>query len=239
MSSIDNISKSFAETLAKSDLSSLVQNSAEIGIDTLMKDGIAKDIPIVGTVVELIKTTQNISNWLFLKKIIAFLKNIDDIDIIKREEMITKIDNDPKYRKKVGDQLLFIIDSCEDDIKSEYIAILFRAFITEMPLIYISNCHSKVTYNDFIKGSSIINRLTTSDFDRFVKQKIIYVDDSEYIGVGLAYIITSEVKIMQNEYDRFDGDTELAFKASGGDVNTEITEIGKILKCVFNSLKQK
>ena len=221
MINIDNVSQSFKSTLVDSDLSSLVKDGAEYGIDSLINDGIVKDIPIIGTFVGLINTTQNISTWLFLKKIIAFLRELDGVDKSKRERMINKIDSSKKYRKKVGDQLLFILDSCEDDIKAEYIAYLFKAYIKE-----------EVSYDKFIKGSAIINRLTTADFDKFINHIIIDIEDTEFIGVGLAYTYTSEINVDDNEDYKCPTPN---YKVSGGETEIEITSIGVLLKKIFKS----
>lgn len=223
MSNINNISPSFASTLAKSDLSTLMKDGVELSIDSLMDDGIAKDIPVVGTIVGLIKSSQNIGNWLFLKKILAFLTKLESVDRQQREKMINKIDNSKKYRKKVGDQLLFIIDSCEDDIKAEYIAVLFKAFINE-----------EVTYDDFMKGSSIINRLTTVDFDRFVKFGADMYD-TDFIGVGLAYTRMSKIRVSDTKYyaDRKQEDLVDGYAVDGGEVEVELSNIGEVLMGIF------
>ncbi|MFR9546123.1 MAG: hypothetical protein SNJ29_11170 [Rikenellaceae bacterium] len=223
MSNIDNISPSFASTLAKSDLSTLMKDGVELSIDSLMDDGIAKDIPVVGTIVGLIKSSQNIGNWLFLKKILAFLTKLESVDRQQREKMINKIDNSKTYRKKVGDQLLFIIDSCEDDIKAEYIAVLFKAFINE-----------EVTYDDFMKGSSIINRLTTVDFDRFVKFGADMYD-TDFIGVGLAYTRMSKIRVSDTKYyaDRKQEDLVDGYAVDGGEVEVELSNIGEVLMGIF------
>lgn len=223
MNNIDNISPSFASTLAKSDLSSLMKDGVELGIDSLMDDGIAKDIPVVGTIVGLIKSSQNIGNWLFLKKILAFLTRLESVDRQQREKMINEIDNSKKYRKKVGDQLLFIIDSCEDDIKAEYIAVLFKAFINE-----------KVTYDEFMKGSSIINRLTTVDFDRFIRDGLT-TKDSDFIGVGLGYTKVSDIRVRDNTYysDLKRENNMNGYAVDGGEVEVELSRIGEILIDVF------
>lgn len=219
MDRIDCISPSLTSTLVKSDLSSLVKNGAELGIDSIMKDGVAKEIPIVGTIVGLIKSTQSIGNWLFLRKIISFLKELNDIEIRKREEMINKIDDSKKYRIKVGDQLLYIIESCDDDLKAEYVAILFKAFINE-----------QVSYDDFIKGSSIINKLTIADFDKFINNKTQFVDETEFLGVGLTFTYTSEISVDENDDYKSSGPSYIV---KGGETVIETTPIGNLLIQVF------
>ena len=170
--------------------------------------------------VGIIKTTQNISNYLFLKKIIAFLNGINNISPIKRMKMINEIDNSIKYRKKVGENLLFILDHCENDIKAEYIANLFKAFLDKV-----------VTYDEFLKGSAVINRLTTADFDRFIQQDQLFTDDSEFIGAGLIFLSIEPIKV-NNEIEG-DWDDPQTFSTTGGEIEPEFTPIGKLLRKVF------
>ena len=55
-------------------------------------------------------------DWLL--KIAPEIKNIS---ATKRRDMINKIDNSGKFRTKVGEKLLYIIDKCEDHEKSQII----------------------------------------------------------------------------------------------------------------------
>ena len=98
MNNIIALPNSLSETLIKSDLSSMTTEGLEIGIDQCLSDGIVRDIPIINSLVSIVKTTQSISNYLFLKKIVAFLNGIKDIPKEKREQEIQKIEESKKYK---------------------------------------------------------------------------------------------------------------------------------------------
>jgi hypothetical protein len=70
-----------------------------------------------GTVIGLGKTAMGIKESLFLKKIIYFISELENISATKRHEMFEKIDNSRKFRTKVGEKLLYIIDKCDDHEK--------------------------------------------------------------------------------------------------------------------------
>jgi hypothetical protein len=59
------LSKSFEHTLKDSNLHNVSISLAEVLADSLMEDGIAKQIPIIGTVVGLGKTAIGIKESLF------------------------------------------------------------------------------------------------------------------------------------------------------------------------------
>src|SRR6266496_2194250 len=158
MNEIKTISNSLEETIKDTDLQDVTIDLAETLADTLLNDGIIKDIPILATIIGLGKTGLNIKDRLFLKKIIYFISELKNIPAEKRNELITKIDSSGKYRIKVGEKLLYIIDKCEDHTTSQYVAILFSAFLNE-----------EINYPDFLRGSTIIQKLLVQDLEQFLE----------------------------------------------------------------------
>ncbi len=57
MSELNNIANSLEETLKDSNLQGISVDLAEAFVDSIFEDGIAKDIPIIGTILGLGKTT--------------------------------------------------------------------------------------------------------------------------------------------------------------------------------------
>jgi hypothetical protein len=68
----DNIQNSFNTTLVDSNLENLGIDISELALDSVLKDGLLKDIPIVGTIVNFVKLGVNIHDRLFLKKYCHF-----------------------------------------------------------------------------------------------------------------------------------------------------------------------
>lgn len=223
MNNVIALPNSLSETLIKSDLSSMTTEGLEIGIDQCLSDGIVRDIPIINSLVSIVKTTQSISNYLFLKKIVAFLNGIKDIPKEKREQEIQKIEESKKYRNKVGEQLLFIIEHCEDDIKAEHIAYWFKAFINEV-----------VDYSEFLQGASAINRLTTADFNAFIEENVdLYYDNSTYIGAGLMFMSMEDVSV--ENIEPCDWDERPHLHVNGGKLEVEMTCLGSKIRDVFKN----
>ncbi|MBS4068029.1 MAG: hypothetical protein KGZ62_05475, partial [Sulfurimonas sp.] len=75
--------------------------------------------------------------------------------------MIDKIDNSKEFRTRVGEKLLYIIDRCEDHEKTQIVARLFAAFI-----------HDRITYQDFLQASSIVERIMLDDLRYFLKHDL-------------------------------------------------------------------
>lgn len=152
-----SIDKSLSETIRNSNLQKVTVGLAETALDSVLDDGILRDLPIIGTLVGLGKATVNIKNQLFLKKVIHFLYELRDVPVQARMKMIDRVDNGQKYRIRVGEQLNYILDKCNDHLHAEYLAQFFRAYLTE-----------KISYSDFLKGGVIIQNVFTEDLEYFL-----------------------------------------------------------------------
>ena len=103
---------------------------AEVFTDSVLKDGILKDIPIVNSIVGVGKIGFAINDYLFLKKILSFLVNIKDVHQSQREKLLLKIENSEKYQKNVGEAILLIINKIDDLEKPKIIGKI-------LPLMYV------------------------------------------------------------------------------------------------------
>ena len=131
MNDLKTLSGSFENTLKSSDLNNIAADFSEVALDQMIADGAFKDLPIIGTIVNIGKATTSVRDYLFLKKVIGFLTTLEGIPTKDRKEMIEKIDSSGKFRIKVGEKLLFLIDKCQDHEKAKVVARLFAAVIKE------------------------------------------------------------------------------------------------------------
>lgn len=152
----NNLSDSLSITIKESNLQNVTTDLVKVAFDSILEDSVLKDLPIVGSIIGVAKAAVSINDKLFLKKVIYFLSAID-VDPIERSKIITKIENSEKYKIKVGEKLLYIIDKSEDHISANYIAQLFNAFLKK-----------KVRYSDFLRGSKIIENVFIEDFKYFL-----------------------------------------------------------------------
>ncbi len=73
MNNHQKLSQSLDKTLRNSDLQNLSVNLAEVALDSFLNEGVARDIPIIGSLVGIVKTSGSISDAIFTKKLIHFL----------------------------------------------------------------------------------------------------------------------------------------------------------------------
>lgn len=152
----------------------------EMGLDSLIKDGVLRDIPIFGTLFSLTKIGLTIQDKILFKKIYYFLNELNHLGDEEKREFIEKIESNTKYKNKVNESLLLIIERINDYTKSEYIGKLFAATIL-----------GKLDYVTFLKLSNIIDKCFCEDLENLIpifEGKIREVEDiqiDELYNLGL------------------------------------------------------
>ena len=219
--SLDNLSLDVTNVLCSSNLKDVSIDLAELTLDAILKNEALKSIPVVKTLLSIIETTQNISNYLFLKKIVTFLTNVKKVSAKKRKEMINNIDNSGEYKTKVGETLLNLLDKCDSTEKAAYLGTWFTAFLK-----------GKICYGMFLNGAHVINRSYLPDFEYFVGQYedwLMVEDAYEEIASGLFYVdfTTAFWDIRDVAAGVKDPDTI-------GDAGAKIIPVGMELRTVFN-----
>lgn len=244
MTETKSISNSLEQTLKTSDLENIAISFSEIVIDSFIDNGIVKDIPIVSTIIGLGKSAVGIKETLFLKKIMSFIYELKNIKASKRREMIEKIDQSKKYKIRVGEKLLYIIDKCDDYEKSQLVALFFRAYI-----------NGTITYDEFLKAAHILNSLVIDDIKRFIEKSweketdwendehrnyeygFIKIDFVRNLATsGLFKIVSPEISVE----DQWDHKADDKYIVNGSELFVRITDIGEIIKDILeNSFYKK
>ncbi|HET7117644.1 MAG TPA: hypothetical protein VFI29_14210 [Hanamia sp.] len=106
---------------------------AELGLDTFMDNDAIKEIPIVKSVVGLVKGGIAIREIFLAKKLLTFLKEYHSGKImqIKKEAFLQKFHDDKKYRESVVDQIMTLNDRFISIEKSKVLANLFLAHLND------------------------------------------------------------------------------------------------------------
>ena len=138
---MDKIVPAFETTLLDSTLSDACIDMAELGIDSLLDDGVFKSIPIVSVLVGIGKTAQNLHDRNLLKQTIKFINTFN-------EKSITP-DKLQKYKKHLRNNPKF----AEEELKkSEILARFFRAYVEE-----------QIDWDTFCELADVTSRMFVSD----------------------------------------------------------------------------
>lgn len=217
-----SIRKSLIESIKSEEIKNISSDIGEVIIDSTLEDGILKDIPIIGTLININKGRLSIQDRIFSRKILSFLYHLKDISEKERIEIIDKIESSEKEKIKVGEKVLYLIDKSDDHIKAGMIGILFAELIKE-----------NLNYEEFKRCSEIINKTYLDDLFWFIESDVVELsmeESSDLISSGL-FDLPFELKFVnRGNTEKFVGDD---FRIEGFDkstVNYFAEKMRKILK---------
>ena len=130
----------------------MAAEASEVALDIFLDDEILKEIPVFGLLVKGYRTIISITERLFLKKVALFLFGVGKASASAREKYKSRLDSDPDFRKKVGENLLLLIDRHERLDKS-YILGQLMARVVE----------GKCAYDDFLRIAAALDKSTIED----------------------------------------------------------------------------
>lgn len=155
MSSVNDLSLSTSfELTIQENLNNTLVNLTEVGLDSILEDGVLKDIPFISTAVALFKVGSSIKERHEVKKLGVFLQAIND--------GITNEEKRRNYARK------FAEDKKMRDHELEYLLIILERYLEyEKPVllaqIYLAYLDGKIDWNIFAEFSVIIDRFIITD----------------------------------------------------------------------------
>lgn len=135
----NNLSQKFIEEIVNPSLDLAIDYS-EIFIDDLINNEIINKIPIVKSIVGIVKGGFAINQLWNAKKVLTFIKEFNNkkIEDEKREKFKQNLLHNPKKTQKIAEQLLIYIDRNIIISQTKIIANLFNAYVNE-----------KITFDEF------------------------------------------------------------------------------------------
>ena len=156
---MDKVVPAFETTLFDSTLSGACVDMAELGIDSLLDDGLFKSVPIVSVLIGVGKTAQNIHDRNLLKQTVKFINTFNEKSTApkKLQKYTDHLRSDPKYAEEELGRVLILLNANIEIKKSELLARFYRAFVEE-----------KINWAWFCELSDITSRMFVSDIQLFL-----------------------------------------------------------------------
>jgi hypothetical protein len=174
---------SLSHTIASSDLKSLGKDLMEVGIDSVLKDGLLKDLPFISAIVGLWKAGVSVKDALFFKKLIAFLTDLSNIPQDKRAEMMASL-NDADTVESTGEKLLALLDRMESPSKATLLGKSFRLL-----------AEGTISVEEFWRVSFVLDRVPLGDIKALRDWKQVELNCVEhvrkhlYLAAGLGWFV--------------------------------------------------
>jgi hypothetical protein len=147
----NKLEKTLPDSLG-TELTNISTNLMEVGVDAVIENGVLKDIPIVGSIVEMIKAGVSVKERFYVRKLITFLNEFKNIDETLRIKFISEELNDDSKKEKFGETILALIEKSDDLNKFKLYAKIFEMHF-----------NGKCTYDDSIRMCSMIEKAFFSD----------------------------------------------------------------------------
>lgn len=184
------LSLALSETL-KSESVSCITELAEVGLDSILEEGVLKDLPIVSTAVALYKIGGSIKDRHNLKKLIVFLKEINNgiVDEQKRKDYQQKFNSNDRFRNQEIEYLLVLIDRYISYDKPKMLAKIYLAYLD-----------GRLTWEEMTMYAEIVDRLLYGDLEMLKKGEqcgvpVDMIPDSLLRIISLGLVVEAEQPI--------------------------------------------
>ena len=151
---MDELVPVFEDSLFGTSIADVGIEFAELGIDSILSDGILKDIPIIGTIVGVGKLAHNVHDRNLIRQTLTFINEFNKglISPEKIEKHRKKLHDNPKKLEEELGRVLILLDQNIDTIKSTFEGKFYVAYVDE-----------KISWDEFCELCDITERLFVSD----------------------------------------------------------------------------
>ncbi|SMP38166.1 hypothetical protein SAMN06295888_10173 [Desulfonatronum zhilinae] len=124
-----SLGRQMMRTIVGDRLVDIISDVAEVSADSMLSDGIIKELPIFGTLVNLKRAGLAIRDEIFIQKLIRFLQGIGQISDKERKYLLEKYPDDSIDQQYLGENLLLTLDRLDNMVKPVILAKFFSAYI--------------------------------------------------------------------------------------------------------------
>lgn len=126
-----NTGTSLIRTVTGSELGDVVFDAAEVALDSVLSEGVLKELPVVGAIAKIIRAGGKISEELFIRKLLRFLQELKDVPIDERQQLLKNYPSGSPEQQELGENILLAIEKLDDVCKPEILGRFFIAFVNE------------------------------------------------------------------------------------------------------------
>jgi len=171
------IGQSLIETVSKiPELHDVTVEYAEMGLDALVDSGIADDVPVVKTVRALWRGAAGIREALLLRKLVALLQGLGDIDSEDAAKWRRKLQDDEQL-EEFGERVIGIVDRVESATKAKLVGLMLREYL-----------NGRCDRETYLRSIEMIDRALTEDLSFLVNHRTEDLSDpacARLMAVGL------------------------------------------------------
>lgn len=179
------------------DSADLVGDYLELGIDSVLDNEIAKEIPVLKSLISVGKITRSIRERNYMKNLVIFLNELNsgDIDIKKLKKHQEELKNNAREAEKELGRILIILDQTIDNSKSFILGRLYKSYINQLIDWDLFLEFSEITNRLFVLDIKLLNMIKKRNYDYFKldREDIFRIERLYSLGlIGYRYPNSSE-----------------------------------------------
>ncbi|WP_462325630.1 hypothetical protein [Desulfoplanes sp.] len=128
---------------------------AELALDAALNEGLLKDLPVFGWFFKAYGMVGSIRERILLGKIAKFLQATAAVSDSDRTKFREKFAADPEFCRKIGENLMLLLDRHDNMDKAHILGKVFSAYLRGI-----------IDYESFLKIASAVDRALISDLKR-------------------------------------------------------------------------
>lgn len=147
---------SWSKTIAKSNMSDILIDLSEVGLDNIVDCELIKEVPVIKSIVSVYKIGHTLRERSYVRKLALFLNEINGASIEngKMEAYLRRITNNKSTFQHELEYVLTILDGFVNEAKSKLLGKLYVAYIK-----------GKIDWKGFCQYSETIDRFLIGDFE--------------------------------------------------------------------------
>ena len=101
-------------------------------VDSLLNDGVLKQVPVLGTVISVAKSVGSIRDLLFIKKLAVFLNSMYTVEEKDRKKLLAKLGKDAKSAAYAGEMLIELLSRLDNAEKLLLVVKALKAYANDL-----------------------------------------------------------------------------------------------------------
>lgn len=174
---------------------------AELGLDAVLRDGVLKDIPILGTIAVFCKTGVALQERNLIRQTAVFITSFND-GTISQEKLIEyrqALESNPKKAEKELGRVMLLLERILEEKQSHILGRFYNAYV-----------RGALTWGKFVELSEVNLRMFLSDYKELESINRKPIEQREDVSDRRLYKIQrleSLGLVMENSTRLFEGNT--------------------------------
>lgn len=118
---------------------------------------VADGIPVLKWITAAGKTALSIRDYLFVRKLVAFLADLKVLPPEDRANLIERLDQEPAFAGRASEALITVLDRVESTLKAKWLAKALLAYATE-----------QITARELMRLNAVVERVLVCDVEGIV-----------------------------------------------------------------------